>query len=282
MLQPTAITLDNFQDIIITQSQEKLVMIQFWMPGNQACQQMTDVLMQVAANHTDNMLYAQVNCESEQQIAAQFGIQSLPTVILVKGGQPVDGFAGLSDASQVESLLSKHLPKPEAVHLQAAQVAMQNENWDEALLSLQQATVIAPENDDITFALVQCYIATQQIAAAENILTQMSLLQQQDSRYALFMGQVELAKQAAESPAIKALQAQLAAEPENLQVKVELAVQLNAAHQPEEALSLLLAVLRSDLNFGDAKKICIDIINGLADGDPLKATYRRQLYSLLY
>jgi putative thioredoxin len=41
-------------------------------------------------------------------------------------------------------------------------------------------------------------------------------------------------------------------------------------------------VVKKDLNFGDAKKVMLDMINALADGDPLKSAYRRKIYSLLY
>lgn len=40
--------------------------------------------------------------------------------------------------------------------------------------------------------------------------------------------------------------------------------------------------LQTDLNFSDGKKIMLDMINALADGDPLKSLYRRKVYSLLY
>lgn len=104
----------------------------------------------------------------------------------------------------------------------------------------------------------------------------------QDSRYQALMGKVELAEQAAESPELKKLQEDVAANPQDLQLKIDLAVQLQQAHKPDEALALLLEVLQKDLNFSDGKKIMLDMINALADGDPLKSLYRRKVYSLLY
>ncbi len=59
-------------------------------------------------------------------------------------------------------------------------------------------------------------------------------------------------------------------------------MQLQQAHKSQEALSLLFEVVKKDLGFGDARKTMLDMINALADGDPLKSTYRRKLYSLLY
>jgi putative thioredoxin len=47
-------------------------------------------------------------------------------------------------------------------------------------------------------------------------------------------------------------------------------------------LELILSVLYKELNFGDAKKLTLDMINALPDGDPLKSKYRRKVYGLLY
>jgi len=70
--------------------------------------------------------------------------------------------------------------------------------------------------------------------------------------------------------------------PDDLAIKVKLAVQLQQANQIEEALELILSVLYKDLHFGDAKKLTLDMINALPDGDPLKSTFRRKVYGLLY
>jgi glutamate--cysteine ligase len=54
-----------------------------------------------------------VDCQQQQEIAGQFGVQNLPTVILVKEGQPIDGFAGVQTEEQIIATFEKHLPKPE-------------------------------------------------------------------------------------------------------------------------------------------------------------------------
>jgi putative thioredoxin len=104
----------------------------------------------------------------------------------------------------------------------------------------------------------------------------------QQADYNAVMGKIELAEKASESPELIELQAKYESNPDDLTTKVELAIQLQQAHKPEQALSLLFEVMKKDMNFGDAKKTMLDMINALADGDPLKSLYRRKLYSLLY
>ena len=67
-----------------------------------------------------------------------------------------------------------------------------------------------------------------------------------------------------------------------MELQVQLSVQLQQASKYEEALELLFNVLKRDLNFGEAKKLFLDMVNALPDGDPLKSGYRRKIYSLLY
>ncbi|MEC8374420.1 MAG: tetratricopeptide repeat protein, partial [Pseudomonadota bacterium] len=61
-----------------------------------------------------------------------------------------------------------------------------------------------------------------------------------------------------------------------------LAVQLQQANKVQDAIELLYGVLKKELGFGDARKLMMDMMNALPDGDPLKSEYRRKVYSLLY
>ena len=103
------LNIENFQQVIIEESKQKLVLVNFWAPNLEMCEQLTPILESLASKHAEHLIYANVNCEQEQQIAQQFGIQSLPTVILVKDGQPIDGFAGPMMEEQIKELLEKHL-----------------------------------------------------------------------------------------------------------------------------------------------------------------------------
>jgi len=275
------ITLENFQHVILEESKAKLVMIQFWAPWSEPCAELAPVLQHIAGEYTGDLLYARVNCDEQQEIAGQFGIKGLPTVILVKDGQPLDGFAGPQEESQIREMLDKHLPKAEDGLLQSAIELIQQGNYHDAFTFAKQAFVLNRERADICLTLADCYVEVGQAEMAKKLLEQIKLADQ-DSKYHAIVGKIELAEQAADSPEIKLLQAELDSDPDNVELKVKLAVQLHQGHRTEEALALLLSVLKKDLGFGDAKKITLDMINALPDGAPLKSEYRRKIYSLLY
>ena len=275
------ITLENFQHVILEESKAKLVMIQFWAPWSEPCTELAPVLQHIAGEYKGDLLYARVNCDEQQEIAGQFGIKGLPTVILVKDGQPLDGFAGPQEESQIREMLDKHLPKAEDGLLLSAVELIQQGNYHDAFTFAKQAVELNSERADICLTLADCYVEVGQAEMAKKLLEQIKLADQ-DSKYHAIVGKIELAEQAADSPEIKLLQAELDSDPDNMELKVKLAVQLHQGHRTEEALALLLSVLKKDLGFGDAKKITLDMINALPDGAPLKSEYRRKIYSLLY
>ena len=107
-------------------------------------------------------------------------------------------------------------------------------------------------------------------------------LADQDALYKTVLAKLELAQQASNTPEIQALEARLAAAPADNSLKEQLAVQYQAVLRSEEALALLLQILQQDLNFGQSKKLFLDILAALPKGDPLASQYRRKLYALLY
>lgn len=275
------ITVENFQQIVLQESQHKLVMIDFWAEWCEPCKDLLPILEKLAAEYQQHLILAKVDCEAQQEVAGQFGIRNLPTVMLVKDGQPVDGFAGVQPEAQIREMLAKYLPNPEDEALQQALQLAQTGDYQAAFPLAKQAFDINPDSIDVKFLYIDCLVETGSVNQAKELLQQVGLVDQ-DQRYQALAGKVELAEQAADSPEIRQLQAQVDANPDDLQARVDLAVQLQQAHRVDEALALLYTVLLKELGFGDARKTMLDMINALPDGDPLKSEYRRKVYGLLY
>ncbi len=275
------LSLENFQQVVVQQSQDRLVIVDFWAEWCEPCKDLMPILQKLAHEYADSVILATVDCDKQQEIAGQFGVRNLPTVMLVKGGQPVDGFAGVQPESQIREMLAKHLPSPEEGLLEQGAQLIAAGDYAAAFPVIKQAFELNPENLDAKLMMTDCFIEQGYIEQAKEILATIGLVDQ-DGRYGALQGKVELAEQAAESPEIKALQEKLAQQPDDMELQVQLSVQLQQASKYEEALELLFNVLKRDLNFGEAKKLFLDMVNALPDGDPLKSGYRRKIYSLLY
>ncbi len=267
----------------LEQSMSLPVMFYFWSERSQHCLQLGPILERLAAEYAGQLILARVDCDAEQAIAQQFGLRSIPAVYLFKDGQPVDGFQGPQPEEVIRELLQKVLPKEEELKVAQAQELIEAGDLTAALPLLKEAWQLSHQRSDIGLMLAEVQIQLNRSEDAEAVLATIPL-QDKDSRYQGLVAQIELLKQAADTPEIQQLQQQLQLEPENVELAVKLSLQLHAVGRNEEALELLMRPLKKDLGAanGAARKTLMDILAALGTGDALAAKYRRQLYSLLY
>jgi putative thioredoxin len=275
-----SVTIENVRELLEL-SFAQPVLFYFYSERSPACLNLGPVLQRIAQNYPDALTLAVVDCDQEQQLAAHFGVRSVPTVLFIKEGQPVDGFAGEEPEQAILQRLSAFLPKPEDQLLQQAMPLLEQQNWTEAYPLLKQANELAVERVDIRLQLALVQVELGQLEAAEKALATV-LMADQDAVYHSVKARLELAQQAADSPEVKALEQALVTDPDNKELQQQLAVQYHQVQRSAEALALLFEILKQDLNFGEAKKLYLDILATLPKGEPLASSYRRKLYSLLY
>ncbi|ELQ6107215.1 co-chaperone YbbN [Cronobacter turicensis] len=268
---------------ILEQSMNVPVLFYFWSDRSQHCQQLTPVLEKLANQYQGQFILAKVDCDNEQAIAGQFGLRAIPTVYLFSQGQPVDGFQGPQPEEAIRALLDKVLPREEELKAQEAMALMQEGKNAEALPLLKDAWQMSNQASEIGLLLAQVQIALNRSEDAEAVLKTIPL-QDQDTRYQSLVAQIDLLKQAADTPEIQQLQQQVQQNPDDAQLASQLALQLHQVGRNEEALELLFDHLKKDLNAADgqARKMFQEILAALGTGDALASKYRRQLYSLLY
>jgi putative thioredoxin len=267
----------------LEQSATVPVLFYFWSPRSQHCEQLTPVLESLANQYQGQFILAKLDCDAEQMIASQFGLRAIPTVYLFQNGQPVDGFQGPQPEDVIRALLDKVLPREEELKAQQAMQLMQEGNHAEALPLLKDAWQMSNQDSQIGLLLAETQIALNRSEDAEATLKTVPL-QDQDTRYQGLVAQIELLKQAADTPEIQQLQQQVAERPDDAALASQLALQLHQVGRNEEALELLFSHLRKDLSAADgqARKMLQEILAALGTGDALASKYRRLLYSLLY
>lgn len=282
-LHAVEITLENARQYLIDESMTRPVVVDFWADWCAPCKALLPVLEKLANEYAGAFLLAKVNADQLPDITAQFGVRSLPTVVVMKDGQPVDAFQGAQPESAVRQLLDKHLPSPWDAQLDQAQEKMAAGEWAAALPLLREAADSAGQRADILLALAHTYLQLDRLEEAEQTLSGVQF-KDQDAMYHQLMAQLELKREAARTPEIQALEARLNDDPDNLELAYELAVQFSQHNHHRDALRLLLTVLERDRNFreGGARKAYLDILATLGKGDPLAVEYQRKIYNLLY
>ena len=84
----------NAAALLIDESHKRPVVADFWSDRSAPCKVLTPLLEKIASEYQGAFLLAKVNADQQPGIAQQLGVRNLPTVMVIQGGRPVDGFAG--------------------------------------------------------------------------------------------------------------------------------------------------------------------------------------------
>lgn len=277
------ISQENAQQILVEESRSRPVVVQFWAEWSEPCKSLMATLEKLALEYNGQFLLAKVDADKLQLITQQLGVRSLPTVMIMQGAQPVDGFAGPQSEAEIRALLQKYLPAPWQGLLDKANELMAADDVNGALPLLLQAYQDSAEQAAIGVGLAQVYVHLNRLDEAEGLLAKVKMVDQ-DAAYEQAKAMLQLKREASASPELKALEEQHAADPGDAAVAYSLSIQYTQHGKYREALELLLALLRKNLNYEDgaAKKVYMDILASLGKGDPLAVEYQRKIYTLLY
>lgn len=275
------VTESNFSEVWNAAAQVPVV-FNFISPREVASLEMDSLLRRLADENPAQFLLATVNCDEQQALAAQFRIQTIPTMYLFAGGQPVDMIQGAISEQEMRVRLANILPKEEELKFNQALELLQDQRYEEALPLLKSAWEMTDKkNSDFALLYAETFIVMKKVEEAREILKQIPI-QDRDSRWNGLQAQIELLEQANESPELQQLQVDYANN-KTPEIAIRLANQLHQAHKNEEALALLFDWLKADLNSanGEVKSQFLAILSALGN-DPIVPKFRRQLYSLLY
>jgi putative thioredoxin len=274
---------NNAQQYLIDESFNRPVVVDFWADWCAPCKQLMPLLEKLADEYAGAFLLAKINADEQQGISGQLGVRSLPTVMVFKDGQPVDGFAGAQSETAVRELLRKHLPSPWDAKVAEATELLDQGDTAGAVGLLRSAWEESNKLLEITLAYAGALLEANRLDDSEAVLDEVRLVDR-DALHEQLMAQIELKRVAGKSPEIAALEAELLADEANHAVRVKLAVQLTTDAHHRDALDHLLTVLRADRdwNNGEAKRLYLDTIASIGKGDPLAAEYQRKLFSILY
>lgn len=277
------ITQENAKALLVDESFTRPVVVDFWADWCGPCKSLMPILEKLAHEYDGAFLLAKVNADEQQVIAGQFGVQSLPTVVVMQNGQPVDGFMGAQTEVEIRRIFEKYLPKPWDKSFHQGRELLQAGDAAQALGLLKEAYSSSQQQGDIACYLAMAYVEMKRLKEADEVLAQVRMVDQ-GPEYEQAKAQLELASNAEKAPEISALEQQLEQRPDDAEVKFQLAVQYSQHQYHRDALTLLFEMLQQDLSAreGEVRRIFGDVLAVLGKGDPLAVEFQRKLYALLY
>jgi putative thioredoxin len=279
-------TEQNFEADVIRASLTTPVLVDFWATWCAPCKSLGPILEKVVDDYDGAVRLAKVDTDAQGQLAAVFGIRSLPTVVLLKGGQMIDGFMGALPETAVREFLQRHVGVPpdaaEADALPPA-AAAPDETPEQAIARLQQEIALQPDRAELKIDLAEAYLRAGLPDAAQTELESLPANLSDDARAKRLRHRLEFARALKDAPDLAALRARLARDPADHAARDLLGVRLLMEGDTAAGLEEFLHILQTqrDWNGGQAKKRLIAAFATLDDED-LVGTYRRRMASLLF
>jgi putative thioredoxin len=275
-------TQDNFETDVLTASLTTPVLVDFWATWCEPCKTLGPMLESLADEYNGAFRLARIDVDKEQQLAAMFGIRSIPTVMLVKDGQVLDGFAGALPLGQLREFLGRHLQPLEGA-AEAEAVEVPAETADEAIARLQAEIAAAPERGELKLDLALALMQAGKVDAAEAELNALPVNLATDAKAVRLRSQLDLARALEGAPAIAELRSRIAANGDDWEARDQLGVRLLLEGDAPAGLDQFLDVLKRqrDWNDGQAKKRLLAAFATLDDAD-LVGRYRRQMAALVF
>jgi putative thioredoxin len=284
-------TTATFQRDVLEESTRQPVLVDFWAPWCGPCKQLQPIIERVVAESNGRVKLVKLNIDDHPSIPGQLGIQSIPAVIAFVGGRPVDGFMGAVPESQVRAFIDK-VAGPAVddaeVQIEAAleDAKTQLDAGDLATAADIYGAVLQadPENIKALAGMAECMLAAGQWERSRDLIASLSDEQKKDPAIAALAARLAHIEEARKLGDPRALEQELASDPDNHEARVKLAKILNVEGDREAATDHLISIMKRDRTWDEdgARRQLLQFLDVWGFKDPASVAARRKMSAILF
>jgi putative thioredoxin len=288
---------DAFKTDIVEPSMTKLVILDFWAEWCGPCKELTPVLEKVAADYADKgVVLKKVNVDENGFIASQFQVRSIPTVYAMFQGQPVADLTPARTEPQLVRMLDQLLEKlpieagyPDAVPdvtplIAAGEELLAGGGAEQAYALYADALSASPQHLGALSGMIRSLAAMGRLEEAQAIYDSLTDEFKKDVDIERARAALVIAAEAKDPSEVAALVEAANANPDDHQIRFDLANAQMASGDRENAAENLLRMIEADRQWNDgaAKARLLEIFGMIGLEDPWVAATRRKLSAILF
>ena len=278
------VTDQDFEQQVVERSHSVPVVVDFWAPWCGPCRAIGPLLEQLAEEQDGKFVLAKINVDESPMLAQAFAVQSIPAVKAIRNGAVAGEFLGAQPEPAIRQFVADLLPS-EAENLSREGVRLAEEGKAQGAESLYRAALSKEENQPLALlGLSRLLVERGEDTDALALLGKVPLNAPESDAAQQLMSQIHL-KQGGESVGnAQEYREKLAANPDDLEARFELAQALAASGTYREALTEYLEVVKKDRAFRDdgARKAMLEVFDVIGPRSELSEHFRSELAKVLF
>ena len=274
----------DFQDMVVAKSVHVPILVDFWAAWCGPCQSLAPVLEQVAAAYAGRLLIAKVDADAEPELAARYGVRSLPTLMLFADGEAKAQTMGAQPETAIRAFVQPFVSTPADELARQAGDAVSRGDLAEGRRLLEESVAREPERPGPRFALAELSLAAGDTNGARQVLEPLNAVDKETDVAHMLRDRIAYAEDLEGAPTTEALNRKLGDDPEDLESRYLLAARHVVEGTLPEALAQFYDIMQRDRSFRDdaGRNGLVSVFNMLEPDSELAARYRKRMAALLH